>query len=88
MSVVVEVEVVSETGAQLRVAAHEVPDPVSAPGESSGSTVVDESVHDFLRSSGHCLVGAATTVYTLGQDAVVAAKAFAEADQELRAGAA
>ncbi|WP_454050728.1 hypothetical protein [Cellulomonas sp. Marseille-Q8402] len=88
MSVVVEVAVVSDTGARLRSVAQGVPDPVRVPGESAGSTVVDESVHDFLTSLGHCLVGAATAVYALGQDAVGAAEAFVEADRGLLVGSA
>lgn len=53
---------------------------------SMGSSVVDESVQDFVMSLGHCFVGAATAVYTLGQDAVGAADAFAESDRGLPVG--
>lgn len=83
MSVLVDVGAVQETGVRLRSAAPAVPDPVAGLGESSGSPGVDESVDDFVRSTGHCLVGAATAVYTLGQDAVSAAAEFVAADRQV-----
>lgn len=86
MSVVVEVAVVTDTGAELRSVAQGVPDPVPVPGESVGSAVVDESVRDFMTSLGHCFVGAATAVYALGQDAVGAAESFVESDRGLPVG--
>lgn len=88
MSVVVDVRTVSESGAQIKAAARGLPDPVAVPAGSAGSTVVDESVHDFLTSFGQCVVGGATVIYTLGQDAQGAAASFDETDQSLRAGTA
>lgn len=86
MSVVVEVRTVSDSGARIKAAARDLPDPVGVPGGSAGSTSVDESVHDFLTSLGHCLVGGATVVHTLGLDAIGAAASFAETDRNLRVG--
>lgn len=82
MSIVVDVGEVSNSGAQLKSAAQEVPDPVRVP-EDSGDVLVDEAVSDYLTSVGRCCIGAATAVYGLGQDAAGAAAAFAEVDRGL-----
>lgn len=81
MSVVVDQVTMSEVGSELIRVARALPERPRVPGGSAGDQQVDEAVHDFLTSIGHCVVGAATTVYTLGQDVQTTAAAFAQADR-------
>mgnify|MGYP004725874331 CR=1 FL=1 len=81
MRVTVDVETVSDAGTRLTTVGRSMPEPVRVPGGSAGDQVVDEAVHDFLVSMGHCLVGAATTLHALGQGARGAAQQFVDADR-------
>lgn len=85
MAVIVDVATLNEVGDRLRAVARTLPEPVRVHGGTSGSGSVDGAVQDYLMSLEHCLVGGATVVYALGQDARSAAAMFVDGDRAMRA---